>query len=95
MLASNTYDTAAAAEWSQGDFNYDGATDLLDLLGILGSAAYEQGPYMPAATVPSGTVAAVPEPSLLWSGVSAPTFTLLWRWRRFRIRRGRPGRPAA
>lgn len=95
VLGSGTYDTAAAAIWSQGDFNYDGLTDLLDLLAILGSGTYDQGPYKPTATVPSGTVAVVPEPALLWSVVLAPTATMLWRWRRSRFSRGPSRRLAA
>jgi hypothetical protein len=57
-------DAALSKEpYRPADFNYDGGTDLLDLLGILGSGTYDQGLTTPTATVPFGTVAAVPEPS--------------------------------
>jgi hypothetical protein len=63
ILGAGGYEQPIASVWAEGDFNYDGVTDLLDLLGILGSGTYDQGLTTPTATVPFGTVAAVPEPS--------------------------------
>ena len=58
------YGTGTAAVWNQGDFNYDGVTNVFDLVGINTAAVYGQGNYLPAAPSASGTgsVAAVPEP---------------------------------
>jgi hypothetical protein len=53
--------------WSQGDFNYDGVTNVFDLVGINTAAVYGQGNYFPAAPSAGsvGGVAAVPEPTSL------------------------------
>jgi hypothetical protein len=55
--------------WSQGDFNYDGVTNVFDLVGINTAAVYGQGNYWPAAPGAGGAggfgAAAVPEPASL------------------------------
>ena len=63
--SSGTYGTGAASVWSTGDFNYDGVTNVFDLVGINTAAAYGQGNYFPAAPSATGlgSVAAVPEPT--------------------------------
>ena len=65
--SSGKYGTGTASVWSQGDFNYDGVTNVFDLVGINTAGTYGQGNYLPAtptnATV--GNVASVPEPAYL------------------------------
>ena len=71
-----------ASVWGQGDFNYDGVTDLLDLLAILGSGTYDQGPYLPAAPV-APSLTAVPEPTMAaWGAAAAVAGGLAVRRRR-------------
>ena len=49
--------------WNEGDFNYDGVTNVFDLVSINSAGVYGQGSYFPASPTTTGSVAAVPEPS--------------------------------
>ena len=61
--SSGKYGTGTSSVWSQGDFNYDGVTNVFDLVGVNSAGAYGQGNYFPAAPTGLGSVAAVPEPA--------------------------------
>ena len=69
MNSSGKYGTGTAADCSQCDFNYDGVTNVFDLVGINSAGAYGQGNYFPAAPTSVGSLAAVPEPALGWCGL--------------------------
>jgi len=45
MFSSGTYNVAAPATWSEGDFTSDGAFDILDLSEFAGTTLYNAGPY--------------------------------------------------
>jgi hypothetical protein len=62
--ASGTYGSGSPAVWSDGDFNYDGLTNVFDLVGIDTAGAYGAGNYFPSGPTALGGVAAVPEPAL-------------------------------
>jgi fibronectin-binding autotransporter adhesin len=84
ILSAGKYDQSLPAVWDQGDFNYDGVSDLLDLLAILGSGTYDQGNYFPAGPTAlggPGSVAAVPEPTMLWLVAAAGGAAVLRRRR--------------
>ena len=73
------------AVWSQGDFNYDGVTNVFDLVGINTAAVYGQGNYLPSAPTATGLlgdVAAVPEPTGVVLMASAALAGLAQRRRR-------------
>jgi hypothetical protein len=55
------FDTGLPATWLEGDFNYDGLVDILDALDFFNTGLYDAGNYNAA----SGSIAAVPEPSVL------------------------------
>jgi len=61
--SSGKYGAGTASVWNQGDFNYDGVTNVFDLVSINSAGAYGRGNYFPAAPTTAGGVAAVPEPS--------------------------------
>ena len=71
--------------WSEGDFNYDGVTNVFDLLAIDTAGAYGAGNYFPSAPSASwfaGSVAAVPEPATTgWLLAAAASVMLIWRRR--------------
>jgi len=76
-----------ASDWSQGDFNYDGVTNILDLVAIDTAGAFGRGDYFPA-TPGGGSITAVPEP-VSWVAtvaglIAAALFGRLQRnrWRR-------------
>ena len=45
MFSSGTYNVAAPATWSEGDFTYDGVHDILDLAEFAGTSLYNAGSY--------------------------------------------------
>ena len=65
MMGSGTYGTGRSAVWSEGDFNYDGLTDVFDLVGVGSAGAYGRGNYFPVAPPADGfgLPTAVPEPA--------------------------------
>jgi hypothetical protein len=50
MVASNKFNTSDAASWSEGDFNYDGSIDILDISDVLGASLFNAGIYIPVAS---------------------------------------------
>jgi autotransporter-associated beta strand protein len=78
FVASNRFDTGAAANWQDGDFNYDGVVDILDAGDFLAADLYDAGVYLPV-TVPQ--VTAVPEPDVPWSWSAAVALAALARRR--------------
>ena len=58
------YGAGTAAVWSQGDFNYDGTTSVFDLVAVTGAGVYGTGSYLPVSA--TGSVTAVPEPTVWW-----------------------------
>jgi hypothetical protein len=85
--SSGTYGSGTASVWSQGDFNYDGVTNVFDLVGINTAAVYGQGNYFPAIPTVAGVVTAVPEPACLLPLVAVGSMVAGW-W----SRPGRSGR---
>jgi len=61
MTTGGSYGSGAAAVWATGDFNYDGLSNVFDLVDVETGGAFNQGDYLPV----TATVATVPEPSLL------------------------------
>jgi autotransporter-associated beta strand protein len=61
FLTGGKFDTGLPATWSEGDFNYDATVDILDAADFFSTSLYDAGSYNP----PAGTIAAVPEPSVL------------------------------
>jgi hypothetical protein len=59
FIGSGKFNSGLAATWADGDFNYDGFADILDIADFMSSGLFNAGPY----NAPSGTIAAVPEPS--------------------------------
>jgi hypothetical protein len=49
------------ADWLEGDFNYDATVDILDASDFFATGLYDAGNYNAAF----GSIAAVPEPSVL------------------------------
>jgi len=69
--ASGTYGSGGAAGWSDGDFTYDGVTNVFDLVSVDTAGGYGAGVYLPAAAlgdVPAA--AAVPEPAMTAAGLA-------------------------
>jgi len=58
FIGAGRFDSGAASSWADGDFNYDGVTDILDIAGFVSSGLYNADPYNP----PTRSIAAVPEP---------------------------------
>jgi hypothetical protein len=50
MQSGGMFNTGAASSWQTGDFNYDGVSNVVDLVGANGSGAYGQGNYNVAPT---------------------------------------------
>jgi hypothetical protein len=63
--------------WQDGDFNYDGLLDILDIGDFLGTALYNTGGYLPAA---APQIAAVPEPGLTSLALAAVCLACVRRW---------------
>jgi len=61
LLAMGKFDTGLPATWIDGDFGYDGVVDILDVADFFSTGLYDSGPY----NAPAGSIAAVPEPSVL------------------------------
>jgi hypothetical protein len=61
MLSSGRFNSGLTATWAEGDFNYDGFADITDVADFLATGLYDDGFY----NAPAGTIAAVPEPSVL------------------------------
>ena len=51
------YDAGMAAGWSQGDFNYDGFFDVLDVLEAVGATLYDAGPYLSSSMAETAPIA--------------------------------------
>jgi len=64
FLALGRFDTGDPATWVEGDFSYDGIVDILDAADFFATGLYDAGAYNPP-TDSAGSVAAVPEPSVL------------------------------
>ena len=79
--SSGKYGNASASNWADGDVNYDGVTNVFDLVAVNGGGAYNQGNYLPAPPPASGSVAAVPEPTLFlpWAAAGIATACLIRR----------------
>ena len=63
--------------WQDGDFNYDGRLDILDVGAFLGTGLYDTGGYLPAA---ASQIAAVPEPGLTSLALAAVCLACARRW---------------
>ena len=61
FLAMGKFDTGLPATWAEGDFGYDGVVDILDVADFFSTGLYDAGGY----NAPAGTIAAVPEPSVM------------------------------
>jgi autotransporter-associated beta strand protein len=61
FLSFGKFDTGLPATWIEGDFNYDVTVDILDAADFFATGLYDDGSY----NSPAGTIAAVPEPSVL------------------------------
>jgi autotransporter-associated beta strand protein/T5SS/PEP-CTERM-associated repeat protein len=61
FITGRKYDSGRSATWAEGDFNYDGFADITDIADFLATGLYDAGNY----SAPAGTIAAVPEPSVL------------------------------
>ena len=61
FLGSGKFNSGLTATWAEGDFNYDGFADITDIADFMSSGLFNAGPY----NAPAGTIAAVPEPSVL------------------------------
>jgi T5SS/PEP-CTERM-associated repeat protein/autotransporter-associated beta strand protein len=61
FISSGRFNTGLSATWAEGDFNYDGYADILDMGDFISSGLFNAGSY----NIPTGTIAAVPEPSTL------------------------------
>lgn len=61
-LAAVKFNTGSPASWSEGDFNYDGLFDMLDIAEMMSNGVAAGSSYNPNAA--SAGVAAVPEPSV-------------------------------
>ena len=48
ILGPARFNTGDAATWSEGDFNYDGVVDILDLAGFLSTKLVDAGRYVPS-----------------------------------------------
>jgi hypothetical protein len=59
LFASGRFNTGEPATWAEGDFNYDGIVDVLDIADVMALGLYDAGGY----NTPPGVVTAVPEPS--------------------------------
>ena len=95
--------------WAVGDFNYDGLVNFTDIQALLNAGAYGQPSYFPAGPVGglsfggdefsslgSGTIAAVPEPSVMGIAMLAVAAlaagrTSATRWSRAEARIARRG----
>jgi autotransporter-associated beta strand protein/T5SS/PEP-CTERM-associated repeat protein len=61
FITAKKYDSGRSSTWAEGDFNYDGFTDITDAADFFATGLYDAGPY----NTPAGSIAAVPEPSVL------------------------------
>jgi fibronectin-binding autotransporter adhesin len=61
FLSFGKFDAGLAATWIEGDFNYDNVVDILDAADFFATSLYDAGSY----NSPAGSIAAVPEPSIL------------------------------
>jgi hypothetical protein len=55
------FDSGTPASWNEGDFDYDGVVDIIDVADFLSTGLFNAGPYNPPST--GGDIAAVPEPA--------------------------------
>lgn len=44
-INTNKFNTGVFASWGEGDFNYDGFFDVLDIIDLIGSGLYDSGNY--------------------------------------------------
>ncbi len=49
LLGAASLDTVVTQGWSEGDFNYDGICDSLDIGAFLATNLLDQGPYLSAS----------------------------------------------
>jgi autotransporter-associated beta strand protein len=61
FLSFGKFDTGLPATWIEGDYNYDATVDILDAADFFATSLYDAGSY----NSPAGSIAAVPEPSML------------------------------
>lgn len=74
LIAGGRY--ASSAVWCEGDFDHDGAFDVLDVSLFTASGLFGQDPYHPTMA----SVAAVPEPRIIgWIGAIVLPMLLAWR----------------
>jgi hypothetical protein len=48
LITAGLFDSGIATAWWQGDINYDGFVDILDLSALLGSGLYDEASYLPS-----------------------------------------------
>jgi autotransporter-associated beta strand protein len=53
VLAGGRFNAAGGAAWSDGDFNYDGVVDMIDVADLIGTGLYGHDGYGVAAAAPS------------------------------------------
>jgi autotransporter-associated beta strand protein len=74
FVSFGKFDTGLAATWIEGDYNYDDSVDILDAADFFATGLYDAGSY----NSPAGSIAAVPEPSVLGPfGVGASVVGLM------------------
>jgi autotransporter-associated beta strand protein len=61
FLSFGKFDKGLPATWIEGDFNFDNVVDVLDAADFFNTGLYDTGNY----NTPPGSIAAVPEPSVL------------------------------
>jgi autotransporter-associated beta strand protein/T5SS/PEP-CTERM-associated repeat protein len=84
FIAFGKFDTGLPADWLEGDFNYDAVVDILDAADFFATGLYDAVDMVTGANYARnynaavGTVAAVPEPSVLGMfGVGAGVASLM------------------
>jgi rhamnogalacturonan endolyase len=53
VLAGGRFNAAGGATWSDGDFNYDGVVDMIDVADLIGTGLYGHDGYGVSAAAPS------------------------------------------
>jgi hypothetical protein len=63
LLGGGRFDSGLLASWIEGDSNYDGIVDVLDIADFLTTGLFDAGSYNPPVPGSSAPIATVPEPT--------------------------------